>query len=70
MKVSLQHKAIANLPLAPIAALVGLGFIGHAIAGSLGAGIALLIPLLLQVLYVIGSGLRELLPARWRATSL
>lgn len=70
MKLSLQHEAVVNIPLALIAALVGLGFVGHSIAGSLGAGVALLIPLFLQVLYVIGSAMHEFLPPRWRSTSL
>ena len=66
MKLSLPHEAVVNISVALIAALVGLGFVGHAIAGSLATGLALLIPLGLQVLYVLGSALRELLPARWR----
>jgi hypothetical protein len=66
MKLSLQHGAVVYIPIALIAALVGLGFVGHAIAGSLGTGIALLVPLFLQVVYVIGSALWELLPERWR----
>lgn len=66
MKLSLQHKAVADIRFAPIAALAGLGFIGHAIAGALGAGVALLLPLTLQALGAFLSAFRELLPARWR----
>lgn len=39
-----------EIRLTPIAGLVGLGFLGHAIAGPLGAGIALLLPISLQLL--------------------
>lgn len=48
--LSARAEAIADIRFAPIAAIVGLGFIGHAVAGSLGAGIALLIPLILTLM--------------------
>jgi hypothetical protein len=53
MNLSFQHQAIAEFRFSPIAAIVGLGLIGHSFAGSLGAGIALMIPLLLTLISVL-----------------
>jgi len=48
-----QVEAVTNVRLSPIAAVIGLGLIGHAIAGSLGAGIALLVPMTLTIIDAI-----------------
>lgn len=48
-----QAQAIADIRFAPIARLVGVGFIGNAIGGSLGTGIALLLPMVFVIIGAI-----------------